>query len=266
MFQQYNQQYQQQQQQRRQQSWQQPQQRQQQQQQRRHPNYLPPQRDAPLPRQQVFGPTDTAPAAARLPPAANGQGAKPQQRQQQQQQQEGSGEQQQQQQQQQQQLHYTHGLGQDWSLPTGLAVTWLGSSSGTPTRDRNVSCTVLQQPGSLCLVDVGEGSSRQMRLTGLQLDKVCVRAWAVGWGGVAAVRVVGATELAVSAGSWHAHQQLLLPAPHPRTLPRAARAACCRCRPAARHGVHHAPARRPLLRHRLAAHGRVRGTQAGCWR
>jgi hypothetical protein len=76
-------------------------------------------------------------------------------------------------------VFFSHGLQQDWSLPTGLAVTYLGSSSGAPTRDRNVSCTVLRLPESLYLVDCGEGSSRQMKLTGMQLEQV--RGWEV-WG------------------------------------------------------------------------------------
>jgi hypothetical protein len=68
-------------------------------------------------------------------------------------------------------------------LPTGMAVTYLGSSSGAPTKDRNVSCTVLRLPEALYLVDCGEGSSRQVKLTGLQLEKVrpADGAWAGSW-------------------------------------------------------------------------------------
>jgi hypothetical protein len=76
------------------------------------------------------------------------------------------------QQQQQQHWRYTHGLRQPWDLPTGLAVTWLGSSSGSPTRDRNVSCTALRLPGATYLVDVGEGSSRQIKATGVGVEEI----------------------------------------------------------------------------------------------
>lgn len=43
---------------------------------------------------------------------------------------------------------------------------------GAPTKDRNVSCTMLRLPESLYLVDCGEGSSRQAKLTGLPLEQV----------------------------------------------------------------------------------------------
>ena len=44
-----------------------------------------------------------------------------------------------------------------------LSVTWLGSSSGAPTRQRNVSCIALDMGKSgVLLVDCGEGSKRQL--------------------------------------------------------------------------------------------------------
>ena len=64
------------------------------------------------------------------------------------------------------------GSAQPWDLPTGLAVTWLGTSSGAPTRDRNISCTVVRYPESLCLVDTGEGTFRQLQSTGLDPAQV----------------------------------------------------------------------------------------------
>eukprot|EP00775_Hariotina_reticulata_P010906 gene10906-11060_t len=67
---------------------------------------------------------------------------------------------------------FRSGSNQDWSLPTGLAVTWLGTSSGAPSRDRNISCTVVRVPGALYPVDCGEGSHRQAHLTGLQLEQL----------------------------------------------------------------------------------------------
>jgi hypothetical protein len=51
-------------------------------------------------------------------------------------------------------------------------VTWLGTSSGTPTRDRNISCTLVRLPGAMFMVDCGEGSHRQARSTGLNLEEV----------------------------------------------------------------------------------------------
>ncbi|KAG2427852.1 hypothetical protein HXX76_012173 [Chlamydomonas incerta] len=48
------------------------------------------------------------------------------------------------------------------SLRTGLALTWLGTNSGTPTLERNVSCTLVRLPGAVQVVDCGEGSHRQL--------------------------------------------------------------------------------------------------------
>ena len=45
----------------------------------------------------------------------------------------------------------------------GLAVTWLGTSSGAPTLKRNVSCIALRLPRASFLVDAGEGTCRQAR-------------------------------------------------------------------------------------------------------
>jgi hypothetical protein len=64
------------------------------------------------------------------------------------------------------------GSNQPWHLPTGLAVTWLGTSSGAPTRDRNISCTVVRYPDSLYMVDTGEGTYRQLQSTGLNAAQV----------------------------------------------------------------------------------------------
>jgi hypothetical protein len=49
------------------------------------------------------------------------------------------------------------------ALETGLALTWLGTNSGTPTLERNVSCTLVRLPGVVHVVDCGEGSSRQLQ-------------------------------------------------------------------------------------------------------
>eukprot|EP00951_Prasinocladus_malaysianus_P008144 scaffold58899_cov23-Prasinocladus_malaysianus.AAC.2 len=46
---------------------------------------------------------------------------------------------------------------------TGMAVTWLGSSSGAPTPARNVSCTAVELgDAGVALVDCGEGAKRQL--------------------------------------------------------------------------------------------------------
>jgi hypothetical protein len=87
---------------------------------------------------------------------------------------------QQQPQQQRSYVKYALGSEQEWSLPTGLAVTWLGTSSGTPTRDRNISCTLVRLPGAMYMVDCGEGSHRQARCTGLRLEQVRLRGCGVG--------------------------------------------------------------------------------------
>lgn len=73
-------------------------------------------------------------------------------------------------------VQFSLGSEQDWSLPTGLAVTWLGTSSGTPSRERNISCTLVRMPQSVFMVDCGEGSHRQAALTGVALEQVRWRA------------------------------------------------------------------------------------------
>ena len=55
---------------------------------------------------------------------------------------------------------------------TGMDLTWLGTSSGSPTVNRNVSCCVLRLPLEtdlgLWLFDCGEGTARQLRDQRLQ--------------------------------------------------------------------------------------------------
>jgi hypothetical protein len=58
------------------------------------------------------------------------------------------------------------------ALPTGLSVTWLGTSSGNPTLFRNVSCTVVRMLNAMYLVDAGEGSVRQLLEAGMPLQQV----------------------------------------------------------------------------------------------
>ncbi len=75
-------------------------------------------------------------------------------------------------------VQYAAGPDQDWSLPTGLAVTWLGTSSGAPTKERNISCTLVRLPTAVYMVDCGEGSARQALGTGVHLEqaRICGRA------------------------------------------------------------------------------------------
>ncbi|CAG9464503.1 unnamed protein product [Pedinophyceae sp. YPF-701] len=50
---------------------------------------------------------------------------------------------------------------------TGMDITWLGTSSGSPTLSRNVSGAAIRtSAGSVWLVDCGEGSARQLERTG----------------------------------------------------------------------------------------------------
>lgn len=51
---------------------------------------------------------------------------------------------------------------QTTGLPTGLSVTWLGTSSGSPTRSRNVSSIACRFHHATYLVDAGEGTQRQL--------------------------------------------------------------------------------------------------------
>ncbi|CAL5218555.1 g246 [Coccomyxa viridis] len=66
----------------------------------------------------------------------------------------------------------------DLSIPdpvaskTGLAVTWLGTSSGAPTLKRNVSCIAVRLPSSTFLVDAGEGSCRQVEQAQIHAGRV----------------------------------------------------------------------------------------------
>ena len=61
-------------------------------------------------------------------------------------------------------------------LPTahtpGLAVTWLGTSSGSPTPGRNVSCTLVRMPEAVYMVDCGEGTHRQLIPTQVNTSQI----------------------------------------------------------------------------------------------
>lgn len=46
-------------------------------------------------------------------------------------------------------------------LTTGMAVTWLGTSSGCPTLSRNVSSILLRIPEQTLVFDAGEGTQMQ---------------------------------------------------------------------------------------------------------
>lgn len=61
---------------------------------------------------------------------------------------------------------------QTWDLPTDMGVTWLGTSSGCPTVQRNISCTLLRLPDAIYMVDCGEGSHRQLQRTKIPLEQV----------------------------------------------------------------------------------------------
>jgi len=47
-------------------------------------------------------------------------------------------------------------------LETGLAVTWLGTSSGSPTLSRNVSSILVRVPNKTFVFDAGEGTQMQI--------------------------------------------------------------------------------------------------------
>ncbi len=51
-------------------------------------------------------------------------------------------------------------------------MTWLGTSSGTPTIERNVSCTVVRTPSHTYLVDCGEGTHRQLPTVNFDMHTV----------------------------------------------------------------------------------------------
>src|SRR5437763_15439435 len=55
-----------------------------------------------------------------------------------------------------------------------MRITFLGTSSGTPTRSRNVSSMAVQLPDSsrVCLFDCGEGTQHQFLRSPLPLSQV----------------------------------------------------------------------------------------------
>ena len=53
--------------------------------------------------------------------------------------------------------------GAEQPRPRRLQVTWLGTSSGSPTPQRNVSSIAYRLPQGTFLVDCGEGTCRQVR-------------------------------------------------------------------------------------------------------
>jgi ribonuclease Z len=57
-----------------------------------------------------------------------------------------------------------------------MELIFLGTSSGTPTNQRNVSATAIKMAGSKswCLVDCGEGTQQQILKTKLSLNKLAV--------------------------------------------------------------------------------------------
>lgn len=54
-------------------------------------------------------------------------------------------------------------------LRTGMAVQWLGTSSGAPTQQRNVSSILLLQRSRVLMVDCGEGTVNQLATAGLDV-------------------------------------------------------------------------------------------------
>lgn len=52
-------------------------------------------------------------------------------------------------------------------LRTGMAVQWLGTSSGAPTQQRNVSSILLLQRRRVLMVDCGEGTVNQLATAGV---------------------------------------------------------------------------------------------------
>lgn len=53
-----------------------------------------------------------------------------------------------------------------------LIVTFLGTSSGTPTLQRSLACVAVQRQGELFLFDCGEGAQVQFRRAGLPFGKI----------------------------------------------------------------------------------------------
>lgn len=56
--------------------------------------------------------------------------------------------------------------------PTGLDLTWFGTSSGSPTLTRNVSCCVVRTAHAGYVVDCGEGSQRQLTRTSIKANRI----------------------------------------------------------------------------------------------
>jgi hypothetical protein len=60
-------------------------------------------------------------------------------------------------------------------VPTGLSVQWLGTSSGAPTAQRNVSSILLLQRRRVLMVDCGEGTINQLATAGI--DPILVKGY-----------------------------------------------------------------------------------------
>lgn len=52
-------------------------------------------------------------------------------------------------------------------MPTGMSVTWLGTSSGAPSLHRNVSSICVRWPDKAFIFDAGEGTQVQLLKTNL---------------------------------------------------------------------------------------------------
>ena len=65
----------------------------------------------------------------------------------------------------------THHMQSD-DVMKSISVSWLGTSSSVPTRERNVSCTVVEAADGFYLVDCGEGSAVQLIRAQVDLRRV----------------------------------------------------------------------------------------------
>ncbi len=67
---------------------------------------------------------------------------------------------------------YNDNFKKDWELDSKMKITFLGTASMQPTKERNLSATLVSYKSENILIDCGEGTQRQMMIKGLKVPKL----------------------------------------------------------------------------------------------